>query len=224
MPVPEGLALEDAAAVPEVFLTAWDALVWQGGLTSGGRALVHAGASGVGTASIQLAKAIGARIAVTASTSKVAACEDLGADLVVDYTKDAFDEKVLEWAPDGVDVVLDVIGGDYVNKNLACTKITGRIIQVGLMGSGRIEDFDLGMLLQRRIALVGTLLRPRTLEAKITATQRFAAEVLPRFTDGSLKPIIDSRHPLAEASKAHERMQQNANVGKLLLDVRESVR
>jgi putative PIG3 family NAD(P)H quinone oxidoreductase len=219
MPVPEGLALADAAAVPEVFLTAWDALVWQGGLASGGRALVHAGASGVGTASIQLVKAIGARIAVTASTSKVAACEELGADLVVDYTKDDFAEQVLAWAPDGVDVVLDVIGGDYVNKNLACTRITGRIIQVGLLGSGRIENFDLGMLLQRRIALIGTLLRPRTLEAKIAATQRFTAEVLPRFTDGSLKPIIDSRYPLADAAEAHERMQGNANVGKLLLDV-----
>ena len=218
MPVPEGLPLADAAAVPEVFLTAWDALVWQGGLFSGGRALVHAGASGVGTAAIQLAKSIGAKVAVTASTSKVKACEDLGADLVVDYTQSAFDEEVGKWAPDGVDVVLDVIGGDYVNKNLACTKVTGRIIQVGVMGSGRAE-VDVGTMLRKRIALVGTVLRARPIEEKITATQRFTAEVLPRFTDGSLKPIIDSRYALADVAEAHARMEQNANVGKLLLDI-----
>jgi putative PIG3 family NAD(P)H quinone oxidoreductase len=218
MPVPSGLALADAAAVPEVFLTAWDALVWQGGLKSGGRALVHAGASGVGTAAIQLVKAIGARIAVTASSGKVDACRELGAELVVDYTSDDFVEQVGEWAPDGVDVVLDVIGGDYVNRNLACTKVTGRVIQVGVMGSGK-ADVDVGTLLRKRIALVGTVLRARPIEEKITATQRFTAEVLPRFTDGSLKPVIDSRYPLDDVAKAHERMEQNANTGKLLLDV-----
>jgi putative PIG3 family NAD(P)H quinone oxidoreductase len=218
MPVPSGLALEDAAAVPEVFLTAWDALVWQGGLTSGGSALVHAGASGVGTAAIQLCRAIGAKVAVTASTSKVAACEALGADLVVDYTTESFDEKVGGWAPEGVDVVLDVIGGDYVNKNLACTKVTGRVIQVGVMGSGKAE-VDVGTMLRKRIALIGTVLRARPIEEKIAATQRFTAEVLPRFTDGTLKPIIDSRCPLADVAQAHERMEQNANTGKLLLEL-----
>jgi NADPH:quinone reductase len=218
MPVPEGLALADAAAVPEVFLTAYDALVWQGGLTTGGRALVHAGASGVGTAAIQLAKAVGAQVAVTASTAKVAACEGLGADLVVDYTQVDFVEAVLAWAPGGVDVVLDVIGGDYVNRNIACTKVKGRIIQVGVMGSGRAE-VDVGTLLRKRIALVGTVLRARPLEEKIAATQRFSAEVLPRFTDGSLKPVIDSRYRLDQVAEAHQRMEQNANTGKLLLEL-----
>ena len=218
MPVPAGLPLADAAAVPEVFLTAYDALVWQGGLTSGGVALVHAGASGVGTAAIQLCRAIGAKVVVTASTSKVDACTALGADLVVDYTQDDFVAKVGEVAPDGVDVVLDVIGGDYVNRNIECTKVTGRIIQVGVMGSGRAE-VDVGTMLRKRIGLVGTVLRARPIEEKITATQRFTAEVLPRFSDGSLKPIIDSRYLLADVAKAHERMEQNANVGKLLLQI-----
>ncbi|HYF45997.1 MAG TPA: NAD(P)H-quinone oxidoreductase, partial [Acidimicrobiales bacterium] len=218
MPVPERLALEDAAAVPEVFVTAYDALVWQGGLTTGRRALVHAGASGVGTAAIQLAKAVGAEVAVTASTSKVDACRDLGADLVVDYTAEDFAERVGAWAPDGVDVVLDVIGGDYVNRNIACTRTKGRIIQVGVMGAGRAE-VDVGTLLRKRIALVGTVLRARPLEEKIDVTQRFTAEVLPRFTDGSLKPVIDSRYPLDEVAAAHQRMESNANVGKLLLDL-----
>jgi putative PIG3 family NAD(P)H quinone oxidoreductase len=218
MPVPPGLALKDAAAVPEVFLTAQDALVWQGGLASGGRALVHAGASGVGTAAIQLCRAIGAQVAVTASTAKVAACEELGADLVVDYTKVDFAEAVSAWAPNGVDVVLDVIGGDYLNKDLACLKVTGRIILVGVMGSGRAE-VDLGQILQKRATVIGTLLRPRPLEAKIAVTQRFTAEVLPRFTDGSLKPVIDSRYELANVAEAHTRMEQNANTGKLLLEL-----
>ncbi len=160
MPVPSGLALADAAAVPEVFLTAWDALVVQGGLTSGRVALVHAGASGVGTAAIQLAKAIGARVVVTASTGKVEACRSLGADLVVDYTQDDFVEAVNEFTDGhGVDVVLDVIGGDYVNRNIACTRVTGTIIQVGVMGSGR-ADVDVGLLLRKRAAWIGTVLRP----------------------------------------------------------------
>lgn len=216
MPVPAGLALADAAAVPEVFLTAWDALVWQGGLRSGGVALVHAGASGVGTAAIQLVKAIGAKVVVTASTSKVAACEGLGADVVVDYTKDDFVDAVDGLG--GADVVLDVIGGDYVNRNIEATKVKGTIVQVGVMGSGRAE-VDVGTLLRKRIALVGTVLRARPIEEKIDATQRFTREVLPRFTDGSLRPVIDSRYALADVARAHERMEQNANVGKLLLEV-----
>ena len=219
LPVPPELGLADAAAVPEVFLTAYDALVVQGGLTSGRTALVHAGASGVGTAAIQLARSIGARIVVTASTGKVEACRALGADLVVDYTREDFVEAVEAFTGgDGVDVVLDVIGGDYVDRNLRCARVTGRVIQVGLMGSG-VAEVSVGLLLQKRLQLIGTLLRPRPLEEKIAATQRFRAEVLPRFTDRSLRPVIDSRYALADVAEAHRRMEANENVGKLLLDV-----
>ena len=161
LPVPPELGLADAAAVPEAFLTAYDALVVQGGLTSGRTALVHAGASGVGTAAIQLARSIGARIVVTASTGKVEACRALGADLVVDYTREDFVEAVEAFTGgDGVDVVLDVIGGDYVDRNLRCARVTGRVIQVGLMGSG-VAEVSVGLLLQKRLQLIGTLLRPR---------------------------------------------------------------
>jgi NADPH:quinone reductase len=219
LPVPPGLGLADAAAVPEVFLTAYDALVVQGGLTSGRTALVHAGASGVGTAAIQLARCIGARIVVTTSTGKVEACRTLGADLVVDYTQEDFVEAVEAFTGgDGVDVVLDVIGGDYVDRNLRCARVTGRVIQVGLMGSG-VANVSVGTLLQKRLQLIGTLLRPRPLEEKIAVTQRFRAEVLPRFTDRSLRPVIDSRYALADVAEAHRRMEANENVGKLLLDV-----
>jgi NADPH:quinone reductase-like Zn-dependent oxidoreductase len=191
----------------------------QGGLTSGRTALVHAGASGVGTAAIQLARSIGARIVVTTSTGKVQACRDLGADLVVDYTQDDFVAAVDEFTSGaGVDVVLDVIGGDYVDRNLRCARVTGRVIQVGLMGSG-VAEVTVGLLLQKRVQLIGTVLRARPIEEKIAATQRFGAEVLPRFADGSLAPVIDSRYPLADVAEAHRRMEANENVGKLLLEV-----
>ena len=219
--IPTGVALSDAAAIPEVFMTAHDALMTQGGLASGGTALVHAGASGVGTAAIQIAKAIGARIAVTCSTAKVAACTDLGADLVVDYTGADFAEAVKEWTGGvGVDVVLDVIGGDYLARNIASVRTQGRIIQVGVMG-GPKATFALGMLLPKRAALIGTVLRSRPIEQKIDANQRFCAELLPRFDDGSLRPIIDSRYALDDIADAHTYMATNANVGKILLDVQD---
>ena len=217
--IPASVTLRDAAAIPEVFMTAHDALMTQGGLASGATALVHAGASGVGTAAIQIAKAIGARIAVTCSTSKVAACTDLGADLVVDYTGADFAEAVKEWTGGrGVDVVLDVIGGDYLARNIASVRIQGRIIQVGVMGAP-MATFGLGALLPKRAALIGTVLRSRPIEQKIDANQRFCAELLPRFDDGSLRPIVDSRFALDDIAEAHSYMATNANVGKILLDV-----
>jgi len=217
--VPEDIDLADAAAIPEVFMTAHDALVTQGGLTSGGRALVHAGGSGVGTASIQIVKAIGAQVAVTCSRNKVDPCHELGADLVVDYNEQDFVEEIALWTQDqGVDVVLDVIGGDYLAKNLQCLKIQGRIIQVGAMG-GPVASFALGALLPKRASLIGTVLRSRPIEQKIEANQRFVTELLPRFEDGSLKPVIDSRYPLADIAAAHTYMETNANIGKILIDI-----
>ena len=217
--IPASVTLRDAAAIPEVFMTAHDALMTQGGLASGGTALVHAGASGVGTAAIQIAKAIGARIAVTCSTSKVDACADLGADLVIDYTETDFAEATKEWTGgQGVDVVLDVIGGDYLARNISSVRVQGRIIQVGVMG-GPKATFPLGALLPKRAALIGTVLRSRPIEQKIEANQRFCAELLPRFDDGALHPVIDSRFPLENIAAAHEYMATNANIGKILLDI-----
>ncbi|MGH1502216.1 MAG: NAD(P)H-quinone oxidoreductase [Acidimicrobiales bacterium] len=218
--VPEGIDVADAAAIPEVFLTAFDALVVQGGLSSGRWALVHAGASGVGTASIQIAKALGARIAVTTSSGKVDACRDLGADVVIDYTTTDFGEAVAAATDrDGVDVVLDVIGGEYTVRNIKSLRTGGRIIQVGVMGEGTVE-LPLGLLMPKRAGIIGTVLRARPLEEKAALTQRFAAELLPRFDDGTLQPVIDSRFAFDEIATAHERMEANANVGKILLTFR----
>ena len=218
-PVPSNVGLADAAGIPEVFMTAHDALVSQGMLTSGRRALVHAGASGVGTASIQICQAIGAEIAVTCSTNKVGACSDLGAHLVVDYSKDDFVDAVGDWTGGGgVDVVLDVIGGEYLVRNIRCLKTQGRIVQVGVMGEA-VASFPLGALLPKRASLIGTVLRSRPLEQKIDANQRFLSELLPRFDDGTLRPVIDSRYALEDIAEAHNYMATNANIGKILIDI-----
>ena len=219
MPVPSSIAVADAAAIPEVFLTAFDALVVQGGLTSGRWALVHAGASGVGTAAIQIAKGIGARIAITASAGKLDRCRLLGADLAIDYRTEDFVEAVAA-ATDGrgVDVVLDVVGGEYTIDNIKALKVTGRLIQVGVMGSQTVE-LPLGMLLPKRVSIIGTVLRARPLEEKIALTQRVEAELLPLFDSGALAPVIDSRYPFEQIADAHEYMASNANVGKILIEI-----
>jgi putative PIG3 family NAD(P)H quinone oxidoreductase len=217
MRVPTSVAVADAAAIPEVFITAWDALVVQGGLTSGRWALVHAGGSGVGTAAIQIARALGARVAVTASTGKLARCRELGAHVVIERSPHDWLGELREFAPAGVDVVLDVVGGDEVDRNIDALALKGRIVQVGtLTGGGRA---DVGKLLRKRAGIVGTLLRARPVEEKIAVTQRFAHEVLPLFDSGAVHPVIDRRFPLAEAPDAHRYMESNANVGKILLDV-----
>jgi NADPH2:quinone reductase len=218
LPIPENVGLEGAGALPEVFLTAWDALVLQGGLTSGRWALVHAGASGVGTAGIQIAKAIGARVAVTCSTAKMDACRELGADLVLERSPSDWAAELRGHVPDGVDVILDVVGGEEANRNLAVIATQGTIVQVGLMGGAKIE-LNLGLLLVKRATLIGTTLRARPPEQKAVLSQRFRSELIPLFESGALRPIIDSRFALADVADAHRHMEANANVGKIMLDV-----
>ena len=217
--VPESIDLADAAAIPEVFLTAWDALVLQGGLTSGRWALVHAGASGVGTAAIQIAGAIGARIAVTCSAGKAAICEELGADLVLTRSPHDWLSDALAAVPEGFDTVLDVIGGEEVDRNLQAVATRGTIVQVGLMGGGSTQ-VNVGMLLGKRAKWVGTTLRTRPLEEKVAVTRRFAAEVMPLFESGALRPVIDSRYAFDQIADAHRHMEANANAGKIVVTLR----
>ncbi len=217
--VPVGTPLEMAGALPEVFITAWDALVLQGGLREGGTALVHAGASGVGTAAIQLCGMLGATVVVTASAGKVARCLELGADRAVDYTSQDWVSVVAE-ATDGrgANVVLDVIGGDYLDRNADALAVGGTIMQVGLMGGGK-ATFGLGKLLSKRARLVGTTLRARSLEEKVALSRAFEDRVVPGFEDGSLQVVVDRRYPLADIVEAHAYMETNASVGKIALDV-----
>ena len=218
LPIPDGVETADAAAIPEVFLTAWDALVVQGGLTTGRWGLVHAGASGVGTAGIQIAKAVGARIAVTCSAGKMQACRDLGADLVLERSPADWSAALRAEIPGGVDTILDVVGGAEVDRNLAVIAPQGTIVQVGLMGGAK-TDVNVGLLLVKRVHWIGTTLRARPIEQKVALSQRFVAEMIPRFADGSLRPVIDSRFPLDGIADAHRHMEADANVGKILIDV-----
>lgn len=217
--VPRGVPVADAAALPEVGITAHDALVSQGGLRSGGWALVHAGASGVGSMAVQIAAAVGARTVATTSSGKVADVRTLGADVVVDYGSEDFVAAVAEATEGrGVDVVLDVVGGDYLARNLAALRVGGTIVQVGVMGGGK-TTIDLGALLPKRAHLVGTVLRSRPLEEKVAASLRFAREVVPAIEAGTIVPVIDRRFPLAEIADAHRYLESNANVGKVLIDL-----
>ncbi len=218
LPVPSTVDLADAAAIPEVFLTAWDALVVQGGLTSGRWALVHAGASGVGTAAIQIAGAIGARIAVTCSAGKMEACTELGADLVLERSPADWRAALEREVPGGVDVVLDVVGGEEADRNLRSVRVDGTVVQVGLMGGGS-APVDMGLLLTKRITWIGTTLRARPLERKLALCQRFIDEIVPLFDRGLLRPVVDSRYPFERIADAHRHMEANANIGKIIVDL-----
>jgi putative PIG3 family NAD(P)H quinone oxidoreductase len=219
MAVPRGVSLADAAALPEVGITAHDALVTQGGLRSGGWALVHAGASGVGSMAVQIARAVGARVIATTSAAKLDAVRSLGADAVVDYRSGDFVAVAAEVTEGrGVDVVLDVVGGDYLSGNVSALTRGGTIVQVGVMGGGR-TPIDLGTMLAKRARLVGTVLRSRPLEEKVMASRRFADEIVPAIEAGVIRPVIDRRFRLDQISQAHRYLETNTSVGKVLIDL-----
>ena len=217
MRVPKELSLEEAAAVPEVFLTAYDAIVLQGGLQAGQSVLLHAVASGVGTAGIQLASAIDATSIGTSRTAdKLPRCTDLGLNHAVLVEDGSFAEAVLEAAPKGVDVILDTIGASYLAQNVKVIGKKGRIIVIGLMG-GVKGELALGTLLAKRASIHGSVLRSRSAAEKAELTRSFAEEMLERFATGELKPIIDDVLPMTDIQTAHQRMDKNETFGKLVL-------
>ena len=217
MAVPKDLSLEDAAAVPEVFLTAYDAIVLQGGLQAGQSVLFHAVASGVGTAGIQLASVIGATSIGTSRTAdKLPRCTDLGLTHAVLVEDGNFADGVLEAAPKGVDVILDTIGAAYLAQNVKVIGKKGRIIVIGLMGGVKAE-LSLGALLAKRASIQGSVLRSRSTEEKADLTKSFTQEMLGRFATGELKPIVDDVLPMTDIQAAHQRMDANETFGKLVL-------
>lgn len=219
LPVPGEISVVEAAGIPEAWLTAYDALVDKGKLQRNQKCLIHAGASGVGTAAIQIAKKIGSQVAVTASSAKIETCEKLGADLAIDYHAEDFVERVLAWTnQEGVQVVIDLVGGDYLARNLKAVALKGIIVQVGLMGTGKPE-LDLGTLLGKRITLIGTVLRSRTTEEKINLTEEFGAQFLHEFRNKNCTSTIDSVFPLEDIAEAHTRMEQNKNIGKIIIKI-----
>ncbi len=218
LPIPEPLTFKEAAAVPEVFITAHDALFTQMGLAPGERLLIHAVGSGVGTAALQLAKAAGVFVFGTSRTAaKLERAADLGLDVGIDPTREDFAEVVAaRTGGAGVHVVLDLVGAPYLAGNLRALGVRGRMIVVGLTAGSRAE-IDLGTVLRKRLRIVGTTLRPRPLEEKIEATQRFREEVLPLFEQRKVCPVLDEVYALEQAAEAHRRMEENANFGKIVI-------
>jgi putative PIG3 family NAD(P)H quinone oxidoreductase len=218
MPVPANLEFVQAAAIPEVFLTAFDALFGQCELQPGESVLVHAVGSGVGSAAVQLASVAGCRVFGTAgSADKLARAAELGLNVGIDYHAEDFAAVIAErTARRGVDVVLDVIGAPYWERNLASLAVRGRMVIVGTLGGGKIE-VELGALMSKRLRVHGTVLRARPLEEKAALTQAFARRWLPLFASERLVPVVDRIYPLAEVADAHRYMETNANFGKIVL-------
>lgn len=221
LPVPAGVALADAAAIPEVFLTAWDALVRQAGLRGGQAVLVHAAGSGVGTAAIQLARAIGARpIGTSRRAGKLAAVRDLGladGDGVVVADPPAFAAAVAERTGGrGADVVLDTVGASYFEENVRAVATRGRIVLLGTLGGGTGKA-PITMMLGKRVTVIGSVMRSRPLEEKCELARAAAAELVPMFDRGLLRPVVDATFPMRELAAAHARMEADDNVGKLVL-------
>ena len=218
IPIPSNLDFIQAAAIPEVFFTAYDALFNHCELKMGESVLIHAVGSGVGTAALQMAHRAGAYVFGTAgSAEKLAKAEKLGLDVGINYNDQDFAQVVKERTGGaGVNVVLDMVGGPYWERNLTSLTLLGRIVLVGLMGGDRV-DTSLGMLMPKRLRVHGTTLRARALEEKIAVTNQFKTHVLPSIADGSVKAIIDRTFPLEEVSQAHEYMESNANFGKIIL-------
>ena len=220
LPVPAGVSLVDAAGLPEVACTVWSNVFLTANLQPGETLLVHGGSSGIGTMAIQLAKAAGATVAVTAgSAEKLDACRDLGAEILVNYRDEDFVERVKDATEGrGADVVLDSIGAKYLGRNVDVLATNGRLVVIGLMG-GRTGELDLGALLAKRGAVVATSLRARPAAEKATIVAAVREHVWPLVEDGVVRPVVHSRHPLAAAADAHREMEASGHIGKILLTI-----
>ena len=218
LPVPKGVSLADAAGLPEVVCTVWSNVFMTANLQPGETLLVHGGSSGIGTMAIQLAKALGARVAVTAgSAEKLDACRALGADVAISYKDEDFVERVREETDGrGADVILDNMGAKYLGRNVDALATAGRLVVIGLMG-GRKGELDLGKLLSKRGAVIATSLRARPAEEKAAIVAAVREHVWPLVEDGTVRPVIHQTYPLAEAAQAHRDMEASGHIGKLLL-------
>jgi putative PIG3 family NAD(P)H quinone oxidoreductase len=218
LPVPKGVALVDAAGLPETFFTVWSNVFDRGRLAAGESFLVHGGSSGIGTTAIQLARAFGARVFATAgSPEKCAVCRDLGAERAIDYRQEDF-VAVLKEATQGrgVDVILDMVGGPYVEKNLRSLALEGRLVQIAFLQGSKVT-LDLAHLMMRRQTITGSTLRPRPVAEKAAIARNLRDKVWPLIEAGKVRPVIDRTFPLAEAAAAHRLMESSAHIGKILL-------
>lgn len=218
LPVPAGVSLEDAAALPEVVCTVWSNVFMTANLLPGQTLLVHGGSSGIGTMAIQLAREVGARVAVTAgSAEKLQACKALGAEVLVNYREQDFVEEI-KAATDGAgaDVILDNMGAKYLARNVDALAVGGRLVVIGLQG-GTTAELNLNTLLRKRAAVIATSLRARPLPEKAAIVAAVREHVWPLVESGRVRPVVHSRHPLAEAAAAHREMESSGHIGKILL-------
>ena len=220
LPIPKGLTMIEAAALPETFFTVWDNLFTRGGLSDGETVLIHGGSSGIGTTAIQLACAFGARVFVTAgSAEKCLACENLGAERAINYRDEDFVAVVKEITDGkGVNVVLDMVGGDYVGRNLAVLGKGGRLVQIAIQ-DGTKAEIAVHMIMVKQLVFTGSTLRPRSVAEKAVIAQSLAENVWPIIETGKVKPLIHSTFPLKDASEAHALMDSSAHIGKIVLTV-----
>ncbi|MBM6594974.1 NAD(P)H-quinone oxidoreductase [Microvirga pudoricolor] len=220
LPVPDGLTVEEAGAVPETFFTVWSNVFERGGLKAGETFLVHGGTSGIGTTAIQLAKAFGAKVIATAgSESKCDACRGLGADVAVNYRTTDFVATVKDaTGGQGANLILDMVGGPYIPRNYEAAARDGRIVQIAFLQGGTAE-VDFTRLMVKRLTHTGSTLRPRPVSEKTAIAQALEAQVWPLLADGRCRPVMDSAFPLDDVAKAHARMDEGGHIGKIVLKV-----
>ena len=220
LPVPAGLPITEAAAVPETFFTVWYNTFERGGLKAGETLLVHGGSSGIGTAAIQLAKAFGAKVITTAgSQEKCAACRKLGADVAINYkTEDFVAATKAATGGKGVEVILDMVGGDYIERNYEAAAVEGRVVQIAFQGSPK-ATVDFRRIMLKRLTHTGSTLRARSVADKGTIARAVETNVLPLLASGKVRPVMDSTFALRKAADAHARMETSAHIGKIVLTV-----
>jgi putative PIG3 family NAD(P)H quinone oxidoreductase len=218
--IPDNITFTEAAAIPEVFLTAFQALAWYGKIEKGNSVLIHAGGSGVGTAGIQIAREFGAEIFITASSSKHQVCLGLGAKKAIDYKTQKFDEEILKYTDGkGVDIIVDFISGPYFKMNIESLKTEGRLIILASLGGGKVDEFDLRKILVKRLFVIGSTLRSRSLDYQVKLTKEFSDFAFTKFAEGKIKPVIDSVFDWKDVSEAHKYMEANKNTGKIVLEI-----
>ena len=223
LPIPAGMSVVEAAALPETFFTVWSNVFDRGMLKSGETLLVHGGSSGIGTTAIQLGKAAGARVFTTAgSAEKCAACEKLGADRAINYREEDFAAVVKELTGGkGVDVVLDMVGGDYIPRSISCMAPDGRHVSIAFLRGSKAE-IDFNRVMRSRLTLTGSTLRPRPIADKAAIAGRLKEHVWPKLSDGTIRPVIHATFPLAEAAAGHALMESSQHIGKIVLTIRET--
>ena len=221
IPVPPGWTFLEAACLPEVYLTAYVNIFMEAGFQPGETILIHGGASGVGTAAIQMAKGAGGRVITTAGRpDKVETCRDQGADLAINYRTEDFVARTQEFTEgEGVDVILDMVGAEYLARNISLLKVKGRLVFIATLG-GAEAMVDIRQLMGKRARLIGSVLRARPVEEKAEIIRRFRQQFWDQVDEGSIRPVIDKVMPVADAHAAHERLRAYENIGKIVLKVR----